>query len=75
MAGRDISVTHEALGPVRVMRTCGTMGEIVGLAAAICHQRDCNPRQVYQTYLSDLQALMKRGAGKQPLSNMSPVAP
>ena len=36
MAGRDISVTHEALGPVRVMRTCGMMGEIVGKAAWIC---------------------------------------
>jgi len=26
MAGRDISVSHEALGPVRVMRTCGMWG-------------------------------------------------
>src|SRR5262249_3122306 len=31
MAGRDISVTHEALGAVRVMRTCGMMGEITGM--------------------------------------------
>ncbi|MGA1130584.1 MAG: FAD-dependent oxidoreductase, partial [Chthoniobacterales bacterium] len=35
MAGRCISVTHEALGTVRVMKTCGMMGEIVGMAAAI----------------------------------------
>ena len=33
MAGRDISVDREALGPVRVMRTCGMMGEVVGKAA------------------------------------------
>ncbi|HOS44474.1 MAG TPA: FAD-dependent oxidoreductase, partial [Armatimonadota bacterium] len=29
MAGRDISVTHEALGAVRVMATTGMMGEVV----------------------------------------------
>ncbi len=33
MAGRCISVTHEALGTVRVMKTCGMMGEVVGKAA------------------------------------------
>ena len=27
MAGRCISVTHEALGTVRVMKTCGMMGK------------------------------------------------
>jgi len=32
MAGRDISVSNDGLGPVRVMRTCGMMGEIVGKA-------------------------------------------
>ena len=30
MAGRDISVTHVALGTVRVQRTCGMMGEVGG---------------------------------------------
>ena len=29
MAGRNISVTHAALGSVRVMRTGGMMGEVV----------------------------------------------
>jgi hypothetical protein len=64
MAGRDISVTHEALGPVRVMRTCGMMGEIVGMAAAVCKQHDCAPRSVYENYLGELKAVMSRGAGK-----------
>ena len=36
MAGRDISVTHEALGAVRVQTTTGMMGEIVGMAAMLC---------------------------------------
>ena len=64
MAGRDISVDHEALGPVRVMRTCGMMGEVVGMAASICKKYDCTPREVYTRYLSELQMLMKEGAGK-----------
>ena len=34
MAGRCISVTHDALGTVRVMRTCGMMGEVIGRASA-----------------------------------------
>ncbi len=65
MAGRDISVTHEALGPVRVMRTCGTMGEIVGMAASLCKQHDCTPRAVYQQHLDGLKRLMERGVGRQ----------
>jgi hypothetical protein len=64
MAGRDISVTHEGLGPVRVMRTCGLMGEIVGMAASLCKQHDTSPRGVYETYLDELKDLMARGAGK-----------
>ena len=35
MAGRNISVTHEALGTIRVMKTCGLMGVVVGKAAAV----------------------------------------
>jgi len=65
MAGRDISVDREALGAVRVMRTCGMMGEIVGMAASVCKEYDCAPRDVYQDYLEDLKVLMRRGAGKE----------
>ena len=64
MAGRDISVTHEALGTVRVMRTCGMMGEVVGMAAAICRRRGVDPRDVYEKHLGELQELMRRGTGK-----------
>ena len=64
MAGRDISVTHEALGAVRVMRTCGMMGEIVGMAASLCKKHDTTPRRVYETYLDELKELMARGVGK-----------
>ncbi len=62
MAGRDISVTQSGLGPVRVMRTCGMMGETVGKAASICVREKTTPRGVYEQYLPQLQALMKRPA-------------
>ncbi len=62
MAGRDISVTHVALGTTRVMRTCGMAGEVVGLAASVCHRHGVLPRAVYRQYFSDLQDLMRKGA-------------
>ena len=64
MAGRDISVTHEALGTSRVMRTGGCMGEIVGMAASLCTKFEASPRGVYQQYLGELKQLMERGVGK-----------
>ena len=69
MAGRDISVTHVALGTVRVMRTTGMMGEVVGMAASICKKHQAFPRDVYQRYLDELKALMRMGVGKQGLPN------
>ena len=73
MAGRDISVTHEALGAVRVMRTGGVMGEVVGLAASLCRQHGCDPRTVYEHYLDELKQLMSRGVGKPPVALPPPV--
>lgn len=69
MAGRDISVTHIGLGTVRVMRTCGMMGEVVGMAASLCHKNNALPRDIYTTHLDALKALMQQGAGKQGLEN------
>lgn len=64
MAGRNISVTHVALGTVRVMRTTGMMGEVVGMAASLCNRHGCSPRQIYQEYLPELKELMQKGVGK-----------
>ena len=69
MAGRDISVKHEALGAVRVMRTGGCMGEVVGMAASLCKKYDTAPRSIYESRLSELQDLMRRGVGKNPGAN------
>ena len=63
MAGRDISVTHVALGTVRVMRTGGMMGEVVGMAASLCKKYACSPRDIYASHLDELKALMTRGVG------------
>ncbi|MEM6778735.1 MAG: FAD-dependent oxidoreductase [Planctomycetota bacterium] len=59
MAGRCISVTHEALGTVRVMKTCGMMGEVVGKAASICASENCLPRDVYDRHLDELLRLCR----------------
>jgi len=61
MAGRNISVTHAALGTVRVMRTTGMMGEVVGMAASLCAKHATSPRGVYSQYLGELKDLMARG--------------
>ena len=60
MAGRNISVSKTGLGPVRVMKTCGMMGEVVGKAAALCIKEETSPRGVYENHLPKLKALMKQ---------------
>ena len=67
MAGRDISVTHVAFGSIRVMRTCGMMGEVVGMAASVCSKRGVLPRDIYTDYFEDLKALMRKGTGRTDL--------
>lgn len=69
MAGRNISVTHVALGTVRVMRTTGMMGEVVGMATSICKKYGVKPRIVYQSHLDELKKLMEDGTGKKGLPN------
>ena len=59
MAGRCISVTHEALGTVRVMKTCGMMGEVVGKAASVAVKHGATPRGVYERHWGELEELLK----------------
>ena len=59
MAGRNISVSDQALGTVRVMKTIGMMGEVVGKAAYIAVQKNCTPRDVYHLYWSEMDHLLK----------------
>lgn len=69
MAGRDISCTHVALGTVRVMRTTGMMGEVVGMAASLCRRHGVMPRAIYQSHLPELKALMAEGVALPGLSD------
>ena len=55
MAGRNVSVTHIALGTARVQGTTGMMGQIIGTAAAMCVNRKTTPRGIYQAYVPELQ--------------------
>lgn len=59
MAGRNVSVTHEALGTVRVMKTGGMIGEVVGKAASLCIKHATTPRAIYHSHFPELQALLK----------------
>jgi hypothetical protein len=70
MAGRNISVTHVALGTVRVQRTTGMMGEVLGMASSLCKRHKTDPRGVYEHHLDELKSLLKRGVGQEALSNL-----
>ena len=55
MAGRDISVTHLALGSTRVQQTCAVIGQAVGPAAAMCIEYGVSPREIGQRHVQELQ--------------------
>ncbi|PCJ58847.1 MAG: hypothetical protein COA79_12325 [Planctomycetota bacterium] len=58
MAGRNISVSHVALGSTRVMMTHAEQGQAIGTAAAIAIAKQINPRQVSNpdnTFIKDVQ--------------------
>ncbi len=63
MAGRDVSVSHVALGGVRVMRTTCLMGQAVGVAADLCADMNIVPRTAGKKYIDEIQQrLLKDGA-------------
>ncbi len=61
LGGRIISASHVAFSALRVMRTLGMLGEVVGMAASICKKHSCRPRDIYTHFLDELKALMKQG--------------
>lgn len=60
MAGRNISVTHAALGTVRVMATCGLMGQAAGTAAAACCVRNCIPAGLDVSAIRAIQHVLQQ---------------
>jgi hypothetical protein len=64
MAGRNVSVTHAALGTVRVMGTTAVMGQAAGTAAALAVRAGIPVREVPERAqaISDVQqALLRDG--------------
>ncbi len=61
IGGRNMSVTHLALGTVRVQLTLGMAAEVIGMAAAICKQHGSDPRSVYTDHLEELKQHMTEG--------------
>lgn len=55
MAGRNISVTHIALGSTRVMATCGAIGQAVGTAAYFVKKYNTTPREIYKNHINELR--------------------
>lgn len=60
MAGRNISVTHVALGTTRLMATGGVEGQAVGTAAYICKKHGITPKELCRTRIKELQQLLLR---------------
>ena len=73
MAGRNVSVTHVALGVARVIQTGGMMGEVVGMAASVCVENEAMPRDVYEKHFDRLKALMEAGIAPAPPSAEKPA--
>ena len=61
LGGRTVSTSHVAFASVRVMRTLGMLGEVIGLASAICREQNCLPSEVYSKHLDRLKAAMEKG--------------
>ena len=58
-AGRCISGTHRAHASYRVMGICMAMGQAAGVAAGLCVEKNCTPRELD---VKDVQGkLMERG--------------
>lgn len=62
LAGRNISVTHVALGSTRLMGTCALLGQSAGTAAYICKKYNIYPLDIYPNHIKELQQqLLKDG--------------
>ena len=61
LAGRIISATHVAFGSSRVMATCAHNAQAVGIAAALCKDLSCRPRDLLEpTAIRRLQVELLR---------------
>jgi len=61
LGGRHISVSHVAFSCVRVMRTLGILGEVIGMAASLCAREGIEPRDLCGDRFEKLRAMMEKG--------------
>lgn len=59
-AGRNISVSHEGLGTLRVIATTAVMGQAVGEAAAYCREHGLLPGDLPDQHLPELRRRLVR---------------
>lgn len=58
MAGRNISVTHVALGSTRVMATCAVCAQAVAAAAVLMHKYGVSPGEIGRQHIRELQTML-----------------
>lgn len=74
MAGRNVSVTHAALGTVRVQATTALMGQAAGTAAAVALRRGQTPTEVADGAAAAVQqALLRDGCFLPNYRNEDPL--
>jgi hypothetical protein len=74
LAGRVVSVTHIALGTVRVQNTLAALAQAAGTAAALCIRYQTTPHGIYTHHLDDLiQTLLKHDQYIPDVKNTDPA--
>ena len=66
MCGRCCSMTHRALGSMRVQSTCAVTGQAAGLAAANCVKTGLTPREYGKRHIRDLQRELEANGQRIP---------
>lgn len=74
MAGRNVSVTHAALGTVRVMGTTALLGEAAGVASALGVTRAHDFDQLLSEDITEIQELLLRNGSFLPNNCSKAVA-
>ena len=73
LVGRDMSVSHVALGATRLQATIGTTGHAVGCAAAAAMKYGATPRQIACEHISEVQQeILKDGSFIPGVRNSDP---
>ncbi|MBN8218041.1 MAG: FAD-dependent oxidoreductase, partial [Spirochaetes bacterium] len=74
IVGRDMSVSHVALGATRLQATIGAMGHAVGCAAATAQARGTSPRETAKAHIGEVQqAILKDGSFIPGVRNTDPA--